>query len=788
MAPQTPPRPGMSQNPEYLLGTTQSVRSHVCSYIAEVPQVDLAVFLNHYMPKRTVSCSPADIARALSERWRFPTRPYQSAADAPSRAPLDMKNSRWTQFLVDPKDQGRKEAAVYSSFEGIFDQVVACCLEFDPKLEQTTKYFNEGDRQAQSTKTSRSRRDGDIRLRWPSGTFGDGGMLYTHAVTIQLKKAEKDCMENSRQLCWELIHTLRSEPGRRFVLGMSVENKDVRLWHFNREIVVVSTAFDFQKNYMTFIDVFARFAFAPPSQLGYDPSFIKGAPLEGGGREHDQIIINGTKYELTRVLQNHRANAAIGRCSWIWEAKPLGTNKVVVIKDCWMEDDRKTEFEILDDIRRRIKAFDWKTKCIPPGAAWRRLGADDPGPVDPHYHDVIDRTAYFVDIHFGERVKVEGQVDNTRTVMARGHLLPSPPTSGAVLRITPRAESRQRASHMTGTSGNESQDDIGYAPVNGIFENGTNARAHHRLIMSRGKPLDHITDPALAFSVLRDASYGLFVMHQVGYLHRDPSAPNILLADSGLGVLSDLEYARDLLDEQPAHVGRTGTPNYVAIEVIQGAYLMGIDSDYDDDVNPIPDLPDGSLAPLPDHDPTPTPWRMCEVHDIESLFWIAIWIFFRHTLSRYARKTAGAASTAPSTQPYDVDVQRATYRAIFPGVWVHNLQERRNVLLEAPRFKSDVAKLPPEFQKMARYFDLLRHALVNHYKKSGERKIHGGLWHMLHTLCMYTARDMPKDELVPLSQVQLRAEKRRAVDDAVDPDDSGRGRAEGPMKLSRANS
>ena len=107
-----------------------------------------------------------------------------------------MVNSRWAQFSIDPKDQHKREAAVYSAFEGIFDQVVACCLELHPELERTTtKYFNEGDRQAQSTKTSRSRRDADIRLRWPSNSFGDGELLYTHAVTIQLKKAEKDRMK-----------------------------------------------------------------------------------------------------------------------------------------------------------------------------------------------------------------------------------------------------------------------------------------------------------------------------------------------------------------------------------------------------------------------------------------------------------------------------------------------------------------------------------------------------------------------------------------------------------------
>ncbi|KAL1696102.1 hypothetical protein GGG16DRAFT_44021 [Schizophyllum commune] len=784
----------MNQNPDYLLDTTQSVRDHVCSYIADIPVVDLKVFLNHYMPQRMVPYSPTVIARALSEGWRFPTRSYESQ-EYRTNAPLDVVNSRWTQFMVDPKDQHKREAAVYSVFEGIFNQVVACCLELHPELKRTTtKYFNEGDRQAQSTKTSRSRRDADIRLRWPSNSFGDGELLYTHAVTIQLKKAEKDRMK----LCWELIHILRSEPGRRFALGMSVENNDVRLWHFNREIVVVSELFDFQKNHEYFIDVLARFAFAPTPQLGYDPTFIKGA-LVGGKRLPDRIIINDTTYELLRVLENHRANAAIGRCSWIWEAKAIGTEKIVVIKDCWMEDDRQTEFEILVYIRKLIQAFDWKQNCAPPpkdGQGGQPL--DDSRPIDPHYHDDVNRAAYFTNITHGERVKVDGRIDNTRTVMARGHhLILSGPSSCEWFRITPQTGSRQNTGHMSGTSGHESQDE--FAPVKGIFSGGTNARSHHRLIMSRGQPLDKITDPANAFRVLKDASYGLFVMHCVGYMHRDPSAPNILRSEEGLGVLSDLEYAKRLSDETPAHVGRTGTPNYVAFEVILGQYLMAPTAV---NQNPkaffVPSISANQRIPrtlASNRTSTLIPWRMCELHDIESMFWIALWIFFRHTLSRYlaprsstiAPSTgAGPAASAPSNN-YSVEEHRAMYHKIFPGKWNEHAT-RQNILMWEHEFIDAVAKLPSEFQDRALDFDLLRSALLAHYSEPGKRTVHGGLWHMLYVLCDNTMQVMPtEDKLVSVSSVPLPAEKRRAEDDAKDPADSGRGRAEGPMKLLRTN-
>jgi len=70
-------------------------------------------------------------------------------------------------------------------------------------------------------------------------------------------------------------------------------------------------------------------------------------------------------------------------------------------------------------------------------------------------------------------------------------------------------------------------------------------------------------------------------MHELGYVHRDISAGNVLLVPSGessadapkRGVLSDLEYAIKLGTALPAHDVRTGTPFFMACEVAAHKYL-----------------------------------------------------------------------------------------------------------------------------------------------------------------------------------------------------------------------
>ena len=42
-------------------------------------------------------------------------------------------------------------------------------------------------------------------------------------------------------------HMLRTDFRRRFAYGITIEDTEVRLWHYNRAVIVISDAFDLNK-------------------------------------------------------------------------------------------------------------------------------------------------------------------------------------------------------------------------------------------------------------------------------------------------------------------------------------------------------------------------------------------------------------------------------------------------------------------------------------------------------------------------------------------------------------
>ncbi|KAI0666596.1 hypothetical protein C8Q78DRAFT_994696 [Trametes maxima] len=273
--------------------------------------------------------------------------------------------------------------------------------------------------------------------------------------------------------------------------------------------------------------------------------------------------------------------------------------------------------------------------------------------------------------------------------------------------------------------------------------------------MARGTPLDKILNPRLAFRTLRDASYGLFIMHCIGYLHRDPSAPNILLTEAGIGVLADLELG-SFMSAGWELLGTTWLSRSSTTTIRQPNDIPLPPLTEDDD-------PDLDILAFTKPAMTSVPWTRCELHDVESFFLIALWLMFRHTSSRHV-PVIDAVPTFPSAEAhtlpspkdnYDLDAHHDMYNRIFPDAWNLAQFERRDILCVRSAYQRAFSVLPPSFRNTALYFEYIRRALFEQYDGGAGRVVPGNLWDLLHRLCANGASFMPEDNFGPLSSIAI---------------------------------
>ncbi|RUS33563.1 hypothetical protein BC938DRAFT_471100 [Jimgerdemannia flammicorona] len=122
-------------------------------------------------------------------------------------------------------------------------------------------------------------------------------------------------------------------------------------------------------------------------------------------------------------------------------------------------------------------------------------------------------------------------------------------------------------------------------------------RIHTQLVMSTvGKRITDFANHHELLTILRDALGGLQQLTGIGICHHDVSINNIVIGPTGHGVIIDLDYAVFIKDlrSNTKHHHRTGTGPFMAIHVLLG-----------DEVH-------------------------THSHDIESLFYVFIWICCYH--------------------------------------------------------------------------------------------------------------------------------------------------------------
>ncbi|KIP01539.1 hypothetical protein PHLGIDRAFT_17129, partial [Phlebiopsis gigantea 11061_1 CR5-6] len=311
-----------------------------------------------------------------------------------------------------------------------------------------------------------------------------------------------------------------------------------------------------------------------------------------------------------------------------------------VLKDTWIDADRKREAAIMDDIRTAASN------------------------VDPKTIKGVDRLLLTVEDSW--EVLVDGQVDDTHAIMRRGQ----EPTLNETAEVAANAEDCKRPQNQKPVVGGVKAPK---ALGDKLLQHP--AKIHYRLVYKEvGKTIDELR-ASRNWETSIDCLPGLYRLHASGYVHRDISVGNILVVD-GKGRLGDVEDAKAENDDS-SHDMRTGTAFFMSTEVYNHAYLykfnrdegsddikLLLDSDDEDDdsrmdgddVLPLlvvgsqhtsttPNLetiheeqPPASSASEPEAEVetvaatrTPDVFKYNPLHDLESVWWVALYMLLCST-------------------------------------------------------------------------------------------------------------------------------------------------------------
>ncbi|KAF9225611.1 hypothetical protein BS17DRAFT_553782 [Gyrodon lividus] len=469
-----------------------------------------------------------------------------------------------------------------------------------------------------SDRNNTSRPDGFLVLG--DANTADKIHWFDIAVPFEFKKSRdsKAVLDNEQKIIWSLHNIMREDPLRRFTFGITIEDTHLRLWLSNRACLAVAQPIDFLKDIDAVISLFYALGSVTKEGLGWDPTVER---LSDGNYK---FAVGTERFITTRPISTHGADSMVGRGTRVYEAKDAAGKKVA-IKDSWRDIGRDSEGDISRAIIDSIQ---------------EKLGEKQAAVAEQ----------YFVSVQVYEDVTISGARDETVNPMKGAK------DDGAFKWTTIVVDpilSEIRHLPSTGNVPNSGQPVL----TRGIIRRNNDAipcRVHTRIVFHDvGVMVQDVTCLADNLSCLSGGLKALYYMHKAGWVHRDFSVGNVIWVvneNRCIGKLGDFEYAKKV-DSNASHDVRMGTMQFMALEVENQEYLFqppgASGNDYPDPLGTIP--ADFVCCTFPS-------FRMNFLHDIESVWWAFVWVFFYHT------------NTPDMGYSLDeLDAQWTQYQMAFPG-------------------------------------------------------------------------------------------------------------------------
>lgn len=426
------------------------------------------------------------------------------------------------------------------------------------------------------------------------------------AQVLVTGKLKSNPIEDRQEPAWLDLATYAREvfrtQDRRFVLGFTLCGYMMRLWHFDRSGSSGSFSFDINQEGFRFVHVMLGYHLMDNEQLGLDPTI-----QQSDSQRYVEITRDDQIERLILAKEIRKQAVIVGRATACWRAyyEKDQSKEPLLVKDSWQYEDRSEEGELIKEATDK--------------------GARN---IARYYHH--------------ETVQVDGKNDDTIVNVRRG-LMKTCGRTRFKQRLLYEAESSVSASESPGKaiagrgqspslSRKRSSSTAQMAPPASakiscssfeLWGSGSPIynRVHRRVITRDfGKPIYEASSPVALITgiigaikgenlIINIKSKADFILgHEsllnTGILHRDVSAGNIMLTENeDDGFLIDADLAiHTSSDRASGAPGMTGTKVFMAIGALLGEH----------------------------HSP---------MHDLESFFWVILWICFHWNGSGKKRRS-----------------------------------------------------------------------------------------------------------------------------------------------------
>ncbi|KAJ3559366.1 hypothetical protein NM688_g392 [Phlebia brevispora] len=618
-------------------------------------EVPIELFVKSILPPLHSGLVVDEVVRKLEK----------SGKKSSPQKPVTLKG-RWRGFAVDPESARESEKTSFRNLEPVFRSILKAAVTKVRDCSSPLCFRNNS---------------ACIPRSWNrcSDTFPDAYWLReAHcswsniAVSGEYKKGNtnSDEHDNAVKVTTSMFRCMRRDPCRRFTFGFTIENTNMKLWFCDRAQLLCSTPFNFILDRKYLVHFCLSIAYAEPQQLGWDPTMV----LANDRRQYDITVFSNEGearvYRTLDLLSDSGAQVLIGRGTRVWKVVQIENGQEcgssMVLKDAWVDFDRKREGTALEELRAAEYA--------------------------PYCQEDFDR-AYL-------SREVDGDVFSDA-----GHTIPD---STHVF----GAEDVQE-SHRTSSPSASGRSSTSFAPPFPAI----NRKVHYRVVFREVcRSISSETSLATILRALAQIVTALHLMHLAGWVHRDVSAGNMLITEDGVARLTDLEYAHRVGEDDEA---RLGTAKFMATEVDLQEYIFSRN-------NPLLASPrrskkttlstsDGSSSssfklpspPGPDDplseasiDPT---FRYNALHDLESLWWVAVYTIFTREVEPTSDDECGNAS----------EEQRAYAANMFD-----TRVDRFHSLATVRAFQMKIFSLHPSIRHVGHALEKMRQALLHWYYKA----------------------------------------------------------------------